>query len=129
MNLEEPETPATRNAGDPRNGGETQNQPEPDTSTLEEKLEKLAVQVRSLLSQEYYELVELIRNPVRLMWINLLIGLARGVGIFIGMTVVGALLLVLSAKILSGVIDLPLIGRFVADLVEAVKTQMAMTRK
>ncbi|MDI6792737.1 MAG: DUF5665 domain-containing protein [bacterium] len=105
---------------------EDQNTPEkePDKLDLEEKLEKLAIQVRTLLSQEYYELVELIRNPVRLMWINLLIGLARGIGIFIGMTVVGALLLVVSAKLLSGIIDLPLIGRFVADLVDAVTTQM-----
>lgn len=96
---------------------------------LEEKLEKVALQVRTLLSQEYYELVELIRNPIRLMWINLLIGLTRGVGIFIGMTVVGALLLVLSAKILSGIIDLPLIGRFVADLVNEVTTQITRPGK
>jgi len=91
---------------------------------LEEKVETLAIQMKNMVTSEYQEVVAALRNPMRLVWVNFLIGLARGVGIFIGMTVFGAIIIAISAKLLGGVVDLPLIGKLIADLIESVKEAM-----
>lgn len=91
---------------------------------LEEKVETIAIQMKNMVTSEYQEVVAALRNPMRLVWVNFLIGLARGVGIFIGMTVLGAIIIAISAKLLGGVIDLPLIGKLIADLIESVKEAM-----
>ena len=91
---------------------------------LEEKVETLAIQMKNMVTSEYQEVVAALRNPMRLVWVNFLIGLARGVGIFIGMTVFGAIIIAISAKLLGGVVDLPFIGKLIADLIESVKEAM-----
>lgn len=91
---------------------------------LAEKVEAIAIQMKNMVTSEYQEVVAALRNPMRLVWVNFLIGLARGVGIFIGMTVLGAIIIAISAKLLGGVIDLPLIGKLIADLIESVKEAM-----
>jgi hypothetical protein len=50
-----------------------------------------------------------------------MIGLARGFGFFLGMTILGALVLV----ILHKMVDMPLIGKYIADIITAVKQQLA----
>ena len=91
---------------------------------LEKKVETLAVQIKNMVTSEYMEVASALRNPMRLVWVNFLIGLARGVGIFMGMTVLGAIIIAISAKLLGGVVDLPLIGKLIADLIESVKEAM-----
>lgn len=51
---------------------------------LEEKVETIATQIKNIVTSEYQEVISALRNPARLIWVNFLIGLARGVGIFIG---------------------------------------------
>lgn len=91
---------------------------------LEEKVETLAVQIKNMVTSEYMEVASALRNPMRLVWVNFLIGLARGVGTFIGMTILGAIVLIIFTKLLGEVVNMPLIGKFIADLIESVKEAM-----
>ncbi|HEY8464116.1 MAG TPA: DUF5665 domain-containing protein [Bacillota bacterium] len=64
------------------------------------------------------EFMNLVQNPVRLIFLNFLSGLARGFGIAIGLTVIASLFLVLLTRLAN--LNLPIIGRYIADLVRIV---------
>ena len=57
-----------------------------DTSNklLEEKLEQIALTLEKMKIAEY---IELLNNPKRLLWVNFIAGLARGLGTAIGLTI------------------------------------------
>lgn len=65
------------------------------------------------------EFVELYHNPARMVIMNLVGGLTRGVGIAIGWTVVAAVFL--SALFYLARLNLPLVGNYVADIADIVK--------
>lgn len=50
---------------------------------------------------------------------NLLAGISRGIGIGIGITIISAILVILLQKIVS--LNIPVIGEFVADIVDIVE--------
>lgn len=80
------------------------------------QLEKLVHHLESFRIAEYMELLE---RPVKLILINLIAGIARGLGIAIGATVVfAALLSFLKSLIL---LNLPGIGEFIAEIVHIVE--------
>lgn len=83
------------------------------------KVEKLIQEMERFNLAEY---LELLNNPRRFLWINFLGGLSRGLGIALGATILGALALYLLQKIV--VLNLPLIGDFIAELVNIVQNQM-----
>ncbi|MEW6202829.1 MAG: DUF5665 domain-containing protein [bacterium] len=62
------------------------------------------------------EYISLLQRPRRLIFLNFLAGLSRGLGIGIGMTLLAAIVL----YILSLLVDLPLIGSYVAKIVKIV---------
>jgi hypothetical protein len=64
------------------------------------------------------EFMQLLQKPVRLIYLNFIGGLARGFGIAIGLTIIASLFLLLLTK-LAG-LNLPVIGKFIADLVRIV---------
>ena len=68
------------------------------------------------------EFMQLLQKPVRLIFLNFLGGLARGFGIAIGLTVVAGLFLILLTKLAE--LNLPVIGRFIADLVRIVNINL-----
>jgi hypothetical protein len=68
------------------------------------------------------EFMSLLQNPVRLLFLNFLSGLARGFGIAIGVTVIAGLFLVLLTNLAK--LNLPVIGRYIADLVRIVQQQL-----
>lgn len=70
------------------------------------------------------EFMQLLQRPARLIYLNFLGGLARGFGIAIGLTIVASLFLVLLTKLAE--LNLPVIGRFIADLVRVVNSQLRM---
>jgi hypothetical protein len=70
------------------------------------------------------EFMSLIQNPVRLILLNFLSGLARGFGIAIGLTIIASLFLVLLSNLAN--LNLPIIGKYIADLVRIVQTQLRM---
>jgi len=86
---------------------------------LYKKLTKLELHLeRANLS----EFMKLIQNPTRLIFLNFLAGLARGFGIAIGLTIIAGIFLMLLSRLAS--LNLPIIGKFVADLVRIVNYQL-----
>jgi Domain of unknown function (DUF5665) len=63
--------------------------------------------------------VGLLQRPGRLLWINFLAGLARGLGTILGATVLVSLIVAIAQWIIAS--HLPGIGRFVQDFVQLLK--------
>jgi hypothetical protein len=63
------------------------------------------------------EFIDYVKSPWKVLWVNLLAGIARGVGIVIGMTIVIAFILWLLGKF----VDFPLIGTYFQDLKETIE--------
>lgn len=82
---------------------------------LQEKTEELINRMESLRLAEY---VEMLHDPKRLWKVNFLAGLARGLGAAVGFTVLGAVVLYLLQRLV--LLNLPLIGDFIAELVRLV---------
>jgi hypothetical protein len=88
-------------------------------SVLNERLIKIADQMEKTQIADY---VILLNKPRRLIVINVLSGIARGVGIAIGFTVFTAI--ILYGLRLLGALNLPIIGDFIADIVKIVQVQL-----
>ena len=91
-----------------------------DKKALTGKVEELAFYLERMRLAEY---IALFSRPWRLMWLNFLAGLARGVGIAIGGTLLAALLFILLNEL--AILNLPVIGDFIAELVRIVQGQLA----
>lgn len=59
--------------------------------------------------------VDLLNRPGRMIYLNLLGGLSRGVGMAVGITVLGALIIYVLTR--SFLVHLPVIGNFLGELV------------
>jgi hypothetical protein len=68
------------------------------------------------------EFMNLLQNPARLIFLNFLSGLARGFGIAIGVTIIAGLFVGLLTNLAK--LNLPIIGRYIADLVKIVQQQL-----
>ncbi len=88
---------------------------------LEEKISELAEKMEKMKLAEY---VQLLNNPWRLLYINFLAGLARGVGIAVGFTILGAVVLYF-LKVLV-MLNLPLISEFLAEIVRMVQLKVGV---
>jgi hypothetical protein len=80
---------------------------------------RLAAALERMRLAEYIELLE---QPRRLITVNFVAGLARGVGIAVGFSVLGALTLVLLRRTLM--LNLPVVGSLIADIVRIVQSQL-----
>lgn len=90
-------------------------------SELSRKIEELSVRLEKLKLAEY---LEVLRNPRRLLYVNFLGGIARGFGMAIGFTLLGAFVIYILQRIV--VLKLPVIGTFIADIIEIVQKQLAI---
>jgi len=68
------------------------------------------------------EFMQLLQNPVRLIFLNFLSGLARGFGIAIGLTIIAGIFLILLGKLAN--LNLPVIGKYIAELVRIVNENL-----
>lgn len=82
-------------------------------------MKELALAMEKMKFAEY---VEYINDTKRMLVTNFLAGIARGLGMAIGFTILGALLLYLLRQLV--VLNLPLIGDFIAQIVELVNDSM-----
>ena len=78
-------------------------------------LEKLVRHLESLRIAEYMELLE---HPTRLILVNFIGGMARGLGIAIGATVVFAVVLNFLHQLI--LLNIPGIGGFIAEVMQIV---------
>ena len=83
---------------------------------ISDQLEKLVHQLESFRIAEYMDLLE---RPVKLILINLIAGMARGLGIAIGATVFFALVVNFLRQLI--LLNLPGIGGVIADIVHIVE--------
>lgn len=86
---------------------------------IEKKLEELA---NNLERAKLHEYVDFVNNKKRLLYINFLGGLARGFGMAIGFTILGALAIYFLNKIIAW--NIPLIGDFIAEIVRIVQERL-----
>jgi hypothetical protein len=90
---------------------------------LQEQLHRLS----GLLEREQIsEYVQLLRHPWRMMMLNLVFGVVRGLGIALGFTIFTTIVVWFLNWL--GALELPLIGDYIADLVQAVQDQLENRR-
>ena len=90
---------------------------------LQDKIKDLSINIEKMKLAEY---VELLNSPWRLLWINFISGIARGIGIAVGFAILGAILLIILQKLVA--LNLPVIGGIIADIVEIVQQQIKTNR-
>lgn len=86
---------------------------------LYNKVEEASLTMEKLRLAEYVEMYE---NPRRLLVVNFLLGLARGFGAAIGFTILAAVVIYFLQRIIT--LNIPVIGEFIAELVQIVQTQL-----
>lgn len=86
---------------------------------LAARIEELSINMEKMKLAEY---VDMLNNPRRLLYINFLQGISRGFGTAIGFTILAAIIIYFMQRII--LINIPLIGQFIADLVEIVQMQL-----
>lgn len=93
----------------------------PDTENKENSRFQLAVDKLSIYMEKMKlaEYVELLGNTKRLLWINFIAGVARGLGIAVGFTILFALLVIFLNQLVT--LNLPFIGDFLAQIVNMVQ--------
>lgn len=91
--------------------------------TLRDKVSELAINMEKMKLAEY---VDLLHSPWRLLWVNFTSGIARGLGIAVGFAIMGAVLVMVLRKLVE--LNLPVIGGFIAEIVDIVQSQLRSRR-
>ncbi|MDI9442079.1 MAG: hypothetical protein GX101_04215 [Firmicutes bacterium] len=94
-----------------------------ESGLLQALLAKIEELILSLERANMAEYIQLWREPRRLLYLNFLAGIARGFGLAIGFTVVGAFFLYGLGKVASW--NLPIVGEFVAEIARIVQNELA----
>ena len=96
-----------------RNGGDEMADKE---SEYNEMIKSVASQLERAKLGNY---VDLMQNPGRMIFLNLFAGIARGFGIAIGFTILGAIVIYLLQRLV--ILNLPIIGGFISEVVKLVQ--------
>lgn len=83
---------------------------------LKNKIDKIS---ESLEKSNIMEMTYILGNKKEILKRNLIAGIARGVGIGIGVTLITAILIYILQKII--LLNIPIIGDYIADIVEIVQ--------
>ena len=101
---------------------------EPENIPLEDKINTLYRLTNGLAQQmeksRIAQYTELIQSPWRLIWLNILTGTARGLGIALGFTFFAATIIYVLQVL--GALNLPIIGDYIADIVRIVQHQLEL---
>lgn len=87
--------------------------------TMVQKLDEISLAMEKLGIAEY---VEMLSNPRRLFFINFWSGVIRGFGMAIGFTLLAAVVIYVLQQLV--VLNTPLIGKFIADIVNIVQNHL-----
>ena len=80
---------------------------------VEEKLLWILSYLQKLKLRDYLLLLE---KPAYLLWVNFLAGIARGLGMAIGFTILGAFAVIILQQM--ELLNLPIIGNFISELLK-----------
>jgi len=101
----------------------TSPQDEEDAKKMMKSIHDYTLQIAQAMEKSRIsEYNELLFNPRKLIWVNLMGGAARGVGIAIGFTLFTAIIVYILQYL--GALNLPIIGDFIADIVRIVQHQL-----
>ena len=100
-------------------GGLIVNNPQELLEKLNNKMENLSIQLEKAKIEDY---VDLTHNWKKLLINNFLGGLARGVGMAIGFSLLSALILYILRYLV--LLNLPVIGRFISEVVRIVQNNI-----
>ena len=92
-----------------------------DETYLARKIDELGTAMEKMKLAEY---VDLLNRPGRLFYINFFAGVARGLGMAVGFTLLGALVIYTLQRL--QVLNLPVIGEFIADIVKIVQNNLKL---
>ncbi len=84
------------------------------------KVDDISLKMEKLKFVDYVYFLE---HPRKMLWANFINGLARGFGMAIGFTLLGALSIYVLNKIVQ--INLPYIGEFISEIVKIVEASRA----
>ena len=113
----------------PPGGGPAPAAPRDAVHILKEAGAELLPQASDLVkAMDPWGVRELMSRPGRLMWINFLAGIVRGIGFTIGVTVLGGLVLSWALSFLKPVLQVPVVGGYVAEIVASVQRQVDADR-
>ncbi|MBC7346110.1 MAG: hypothetical protein H5U00_01465 [Clostridia bacterium] len=93
--------------------------PEADLADLTDKVEALA---QHLARREEIVVGDLLHRPRRLIYVNFVAGLARGLGMAVGFALLGALLVYLLRLLV--LLNLPGISSFIATIIRLVRQEL-----
>lgn len=91
-------------------------------TNINKKIDKLSLNIEKMKLADYVYYLE---HPRKLLIANFIGGLARGVGIAVGFTFLGALIIYLLQIVVKW--NLPLIGAFISEIIEIVEQNMSKT--
>lgn len=60
-------------------------------------------------------------HPKKAIWANIIIGVSRGVGFVIGVSIISVIILTILGSVLSHFVTIPVIGEFIAVIVKNVQ--------
>jgi hypothetical protein len=86
--------------------------------SLDSKVGMLATAIQRARVDEY---TSMITRPWKFFFINFAAGIFRGLGMAIGFTIVAAIVLYFVAKLLVAMVDLPIIGMYIGEVVKFVE--------
>ncbi|WP_082927094.1 MULTISPECIES: DUF5665 domain-containing protein [Paenibacillus] len=73
------------------------------------------------------EYTQLMVRPWRLIWLNILSGTSRGIGIAVGFTFFAATIIYFLQVL--GALNLPIVGDYIADIVRIVQRQLELNTR
>ena len=83
--------------------------------------EQILKPLKKAVSSEYSELLQLLRRPRRFLWSNFLLGLVRGIGIAIGVTILGGVIVSLFFFLLNKMTSVPKIGDWIGTIIKNIR--------
>lgn len=86
---------------------------------IEKKVDQMVFNLEKAKIAEY---IEFMQDTKHMLFINFIVGLIRGLGIAVGFTILGALVIYFLRKLV--VLNLPLIGDFIAEIVKIVSQSL-----
>lgn len=84
---------------------------------LNEKLSDMSNKIEGIKINEY---VYLMKDTKMLLWKNFISGISKGIGIAIGISILGAILVVVLKNIVT--LNIPVIGQFISDIIDVIET-------
>jgi hypothetical protein len=89
-------------------------------------LERVEELLQGLEKAGIAEYVRFLDNPRRVVYVNMIGGLARGFGVAVGFTLVAAILILILGRLAR--LNLPVIGQFIAELARIVENELKFGR-